>query len=107
MSEPLQISIGAAVATQQTVDLPLGRNKLTSQEIKLVIPDTTNGVTFTFAILDKQGVTRYSIAGLVDNSPHILLVERAIRPGYKYGITPSGVTGNDIVCSIYPDYLEG
>lgn len=73
-------------------------------EAKIDIPDSTNGVTFTFSILDEDDDTRYSIALLPDNTATILLPNRMIRRGYKFGITPSGVTGNDIDVVIDPTY---
>lgn len=104
---PLTIAIGEAVTTRQTVDLPGSFSQRVIDSIKINIPDTTNGVTFKFEVLDPESVARMTEDGLADNSDILIMkdVENIIvKPGYKYGITPSGATGNDITISIYPDY---
>ncbi len=73
-------------------------------EVKVDIPTVANVVTFTFSILDREGDTRYSIATLAKAVKHIILPNRIIQSGYKFGITPSGATGTAISVICYPTY---
>jgi len=105
---PVTIAVGAAVTTQVlssalTPSELVGRPLAKIREIKVTIPNYTYTETFTFALIDSQSITRYSISGLAKNASTILLVDRSIGENYKYGVTPSGATGTDISVSIYTD----
>lgn len=101
--QSVTISVSAIVTTIQTANVPqVDRGRLI--EAKIVIPNVANQVTFTFSLLDREGHTRYSIAGLSDDAQTILLPARAVHDEYKFGITPSGATGTAIDVGIYPTY---
>ena len=102
------IDVGAAVDTQVlsaalTMDTLGGKSRGKTREIKVTIPTCTNVVTFAFALIDPQSITRYSVTLLPRNDSTTLLVERTIGENYKYGITASAVTGTAITVSIYTD----
>jgi len=97
------ITIGAAIDTIVSENIPSADGGLLI-EVKIVIPTCTNVVTFTFSILDRDGDERYSIALLARATKPIILPNRYVEKGYKYGITSSGVTGTIIAVGIYPTY---
>ncbi len=103
---PLTISFASGDTGAKTVDIPVAKTKRTIQEIKVNIPDSINAITWTFAIIDPEGVGRYSISGLAKNTNIIILVQRAIHNSYKFRMIPSGSPGSSVIISIYPDYLE-
>lgn len=73
-------------------------------ELKLVIPNVTNTVTFTFYVLDEQGDERYSLTGIGRNTKSILSPFVYCKRGYSFGILPSGATGTTIDVDMYPVY---
>jgi|SRR3989304_2473052 len=100
ISRVYTISIAADDDAAQTVTIADIYNPALIQELKIIVPDTTNGVTFTFAILDPDAFSRYSIASLIDDTSHILQPNRVIGNGYKLSMLMSGVTGNAITITI-------
>lgn len=78
-------------------------NPVTTKEIKITIPDCANSITFTFSIIDPDGITRYSIVGIAENASTIILVERTLRTGYTFGLTPSAESGTWITATISVD----
>jgi hypothetical protein len=101
--QKVEITVSAIATLIQTASIPIA-NVGMLVEVKVDIPTVTNTVTFTFSILDKDGDTRYSIALLPKAVKSIILPNRKIQDGYKYGITPSGATGTAITVGIYPTY---
>jgi len=97
------ISIGAAATGAQVGEI-VGMETGIIVEIEMFIPNTTNNVTFTFAILNPDSRTKYSVSGLVEDALYVIPISRAIRKGSKFSLTPSGVTGNDISVTILPAY---
>ncbi len=100
----VDISVGAAVDTIQSEYVPAGDGGGVLIEVNVDIPTVANVVTFTFSILDRDGHTRYSISLLPKAVQSIILPNRIIQHGYKYGITPSAVTGTAMTVSLYPTY---
>lgn len=100
----LEISYSDTETSRVSVALPGQFTQRITKELQVIIPDTTNAITFTFDIQDGLGKTRYSISGLAKNTTHLLLVERIVKPGYSYGMTASGTTGTDITIKINPEY---
>lgn len=73
-------------------------------EVKVDIPTCANASTFRFSILDRDGDERYGISLLAKATKPIILPNRIVQRGYKYGITPSIATGTAIDVGIYPTY---
>lgn len=101
---PLTTDITAIQTGASIVSVPGSFTQRTTQEIKLVIPTVTNAATFTFAILDADGATRYNMSGIEKATTTIILISRLVKPGYSFSVTPSIATGTAITVSIYPDY---
>lgn len=101
----LTISLTAAQTTASTVDVPGSFSQRVLKEVKIVIPTVANTVTFTFAVVDGDGVTRYSKAGIDKDTTTVEIIDKLIvRKGYKFSILPSGATGTIIDCTITPEY---
>lgn len=61
--------------------------------IVVVLPNSTNGVTATFAIRDEDGYELYSVSGLADSTTHVktgvdILVAGKLTIGLKAGGDP-------------------
>ncbi len=97
------ISVGAAATTIQSTEVPHADLGMLV-EVKVDIPTYTNAETFTFSLLDREGDVRYSISLLPKAAKSIILPNRIVQRGYKFGMTPSGATGTDISIVIYPTY---
>jgi len=100
------IAVLAADAGPNTVAITDISKPVYLQEVKVTIPNTTNNVTHTFAIVDEASATRYSIAGLVETTSHILFPSRVIGYSYTFSVTPSAATGNNIIITIVATYDE-
>ena len=97
------ISILAGDTLIQSVNVPLVDTGVLI-EVKVDIPTYANAETFTFSILDRDGDVRYSISLLPKAVKSIILPNRIIQHGYKFGVTPSGATGTAITIGICPTY---
>ena len=73
--------------------------------IEIVVPDTTNGITFTVTITSATGATLYTEAGLADNQTH-----------YKTAYSNKGTQDADfnpalmnstITCTVTPSGVPG
>ena len=61
------------------------------------IPDWTNAITTTISLINQDGLTIYSIAGLTDpqlTPPCYIQLARKIKQGSSITVTLSGVSGN-------------
>ena len=101
-----QISVAADATTAQTATMNYLGQAATIFQMKVVIPDTTNGVTFTVAITDSAGRTIRAYAGLADNTTHILIPVRVVSPGCVLSVLPSGATGNALTVTIEPSFMD-
>jgi len=101
---PFTVTISdVATGLQSSSAMPAAIRMVKTREIKVTIPTYASGATCTFSIIDRQGIARYSITGLLKATSNIILVERTLWEGYTFGITPSIALGTAIVVSIYPD----
>lgn len=104
MGKKIALAYSATETLIQSVLVPHEQVGGVLIEVKIDIPTVTNGVTFTFSILDEEGDVRYSIAALPKAVKSIVLPNRVIQRGYKYGITPSGATGTAVSIVFSPQY---
>ncbi len=102
--QKVTVSVGAADTLIQSSYVPSADGGGILVETKVDIPTFTNAETCTFSILDRVGDVRYSISLLPKAVKSIILPNRIIQNGYKYGITPSGATGTAISVVISPTY---
>jgi len=88
------LSFGAADTTK-SANLVL-QGERTIFDLIVRIPDWTNAVTATLSILNGNGLTIYSIAGLTDpqlDPPCYIQVARMIAGGAQVKVVLSGVPG--------------
>lgn len=100
------IAVADDAVAAQTATMNYQGRAATIYQMKVIIPDTTNGVTFTVAITDSGDRTIRSYGGLADNTTHILIPVRVVEPGYKLSVLPSGATGNDISITIEASFMD-
>lgn len=88
---------GATDTSKEVAVNTIGLDRVNDQAIThtldLSVPNFTNSVTATVAIVSEGGTTLYSLASLAKNTKHAIAAEWPINSGAKFTVTLSGVPG--------------